>query len=38
MHPKGNNALIDVGSCVQSSCKKECPSQTPDGGGDLSDF
>jgi hypothetical protein len=38
MHPKGNSALIDVGSCVQSNCKKECPSQTPDGGDTFGDF
>ncbi|MDB4938831.1 MAG: hypothetical protein JWP87_5803 [Labilithrix sp.] len=38
MHPKGNASLIDVGSCVQSNCKTECPSQTPDGGNDFNDF
>lgn len=30
MHPKGNDALTEVGSCARSKCKSECPSNTPD--------
>ena len=30
-HSKGNDLLTEVGSCARSNCKKECPSETPDG-------
>jgi hypothetical protein len=30
MHPKGNDALTEVGTCARAKCKNECPSNTPD--------
>jgi hypothetical protein len=29
-HDKGSGLLQDLGSCAQSSCKAECPDNTPD--------
>lgn len=34
-HDKGAGILQDVGACAQNECAKECPIQTPDGGGDA---
>lgn len=31
-HPKGQDALQEVGSCALANCKTECPSETPDSG------
>lgn len=31
-HPKGQDALQEVGSCALANCKVECPSETPDSG------
>jgi hypothetical protein len=35
IHEKGAGVLQDVGSCAQSKCKKECPIELPDAGGDA---
>jgi hypothetical protein len=29
-HPKGNDALTEVGSCARAKCKNECPSNAAD--------
>jgi hypothetical protein len=30
MHPKGNDALTEVGTCARSKCKNECKSNAAD--------